>query len=127
MHVFAYEYPGYGPSKGTPNDLEILFGIQEAYHFLTERLKIKWHQIILYSHYRVKKKLIFNIRYGRSIGTGPSLYLASHPKFPVSGVILHSPLASGLRLMDLNVNSFPLFFFSQIVINCIKTSSFFGV
>jgi len=42
-------------------------------------------------------------RYGRSIGSGPSLYLASHPKCPVSGVILHSPLASGLRLFDINV------------------------
>jgi len=40
------------------------------------------------------------VRYGRSIGSGPSLYLASHPNYPVSGVILHSPLASGLRIFN---------------------------
>jgi len=43
--------------------------------------------------------------YGRSIGSGPSLYLSSHPRYPVSGVILHSPIASGLRLCDINVRN----------------------
>lgn len=44
-----------------------------------------------------------NTRYGQSIGTGPTLYLASHPKYPVGGVILHSPIASGLRVFDIKV------------------------
>jgi len=90
VHVFAYEYTGYGPARGTPSDLEVIFGITAAYEFLIEKLRIKWHQIILY---------------GRSIGSGPSLYLASHPRYPVSGVILHSPIASGLRLCDINMKS----------------------
>jgi len=43
-------------------------------------------------------------RYGRSIGSGPTTYLASHPDYPVSGVILHSPIASGFRILDFDVN-----------------------
>jgi len=42
-------------------------------------------------------------RYGRSIGSGPTVYLATHPDYPVSGVILHSPIASGFKVLDFNV------------------------
>jgi len=85
VHVFAYEYRGYGPTKGKVGELELIFGIIAAYEYLTHRLGFMWNNIILY---------------GRSIGSGPSIYLASHPDYPVSGVILHSPIASGFRIFD---------------------------
>jgi len=88
VHVFAYEYNGYGPTQGPTGEVEVLFGIMAAYEYLTQRLGVKWHYIVLY---------------GRSIGSGPSVFLASHPDYPVSGVILHSPIASGFRVFDMNV------------------------
>jgi fermentation-respiration switch protein FrsA (DUF1100 family) len=30
----------------------------------------------------------------------PSLYLSSNPEFPLKGLILHSPIASGLRILQ---------------------------
>ena len=50
--------------------------------YLTENLNVEPGKIILY---------------GRSIGSGPSSYLAE--KYPVAGVILHSPLMSVLRVV----------------------------
>ena len=35
--------------------------------------------------------------FGRSIGSGPSCYLAEN--FPVAGLILHTPIASALRVI----------------------------
>jgi len=85
IHVLAYEYNGYGPTKGPVGEMELVFGIIAAYEFLTQKLAFKWSQIVLY---------------GRSIGSGPTVYLSSHPDYPVSGIILHSPIASGFRIFD---------------------------
>ena len=49
---------------------------------MTENLNISANRIILY---------------GRSIGSGPSSYLAE--KYEVAGVILHSPIMSALRVV----------------------------
>lgn len=88
INVLAYEYNGYGPTKGGTGEFEVIFGICAAYEFLTQQLEYKWNNIVLY---------------GRSIGSGPSIYLASHPNYPVAGVILHSPIASGLRVFKFDV------------------------
>jgi len=85
IHVLAYEYNGYGPTKGPVGEMELVFGIIAAYEFLVQKLGFKWSQIVLY---------------GRSIGSGPTVYLSSHPDYPVSGIILHSPIASGFRIFD---------------------------
>jgi fermentation-respiration switch protein FrsA (DUF1100 family) len=50
--------------------------------YLTENLNINPNRIILY---------------GRSIGSGPSSFLAE--KYDVAGVILHSPIMSALRVV----------------------------
>lgn len=50
--------------------------------YLTENLNVSPNRIILY---------------GRSIGSGPSSYLAE--KYEVAGVILHSPIMSALRVV----------------------------
>ena len=52
------------------------------YLYLTENLNIDANKVILY---------------GRSIGSGPSTYLAE--KYPCAGVILHSPIMSALRVV----------------------------
>jgi pimeloyl-ACP methyl ester carboxylesterase len=92
VNVFSYEYSGYGTSTGTPSDVNLLYDIEAAYTFLIEKLGYKWHNIILY---------------GRSIGSGPSTYLAAHPSFKVGGLILHSPIASGVRILKFNVKETP--------------------
>ena len=42
-------------------------------------------------------------RYGESLGSGPSTFLASQQKTPVGGLILHSALASILRVFKPNI------------------------
>jgi hypothetical protein len=38
-----------------------------------------------------------------SLKAGPSTFLASHYSTPIGGLILHSPLSSGARLIDPNL------------------------
>jgi len=47
VHVFAYEYRGYGPTTGGPNDMEIIYDAMAAYDELTKRMYFNWYQIIL--------------------------------------------------------------------------------
>lgn len=85
MHVNAvvYEYTGFGESNGKiPSEQSLYDDIETLYLYLTDNLGIDTDNIILY---------------GRSIGSGPSCYLAE--KYQVAGVILHSPIASVLRVI----------------------------
>lgn len=60
--------------------------IETVYLYLTENLNIPSDNIILF---------------GRSIGSGPSCYLAE--KYKVAGVMLHAPLMSALRVVFSNL------------------------
>ena len=83
MNCVVYEYTGFGESNGRiPGDQSLYDDIETVYLYLTENLNISSDNIILY---------------GRSIGSGPSSYLAE--KHPVAGVILHSGLMSALRVV----------------------------
>lgn len=85
VHVNAvvYEYTGFGESNGkVPAEQSLYDDIETVYLYLTENLNISPNRLILY---------------GRSIGSGPSCYLAE--KFEVAGVILHSPIMSALRVV----------------------------
>lgn len=42
------------------------------------------------------------VLYGQSIGSGPSMFLSSNPDTPVSGLILHSPIASCIKIVAFN-------------------------
>eukprot|EP00055_Hartaetosiga_balthica_P008063 m.28884 g.28884 ORF g.28884 m.28884 type:complete len:291 (-) comp6100_c0_seq2:367-1239(-) len=80
--VFAYDYSGYGHSTGRPREANLYCDIQAAFDCLVERLGVPADKIILY---------------GQSIGTVATVDLAA--KRPdVAGVVLHSPLSSGLRV-----------------------------
>lgn len=80
-NIFSYDYSGYGCSSGKPSEKNLYADIEAAFKELRSRYGIIPENVILY---------------GQSIGTVPTVDLAS--KFAVGAVILHSPLMSGLRV-----------------------------
>lgn len=54
------------------------------------------------------------IVYGQSIGSGPSTFLASNPNYPIGALILHSGIASGLRVIMPEMVSHKMDFFPNI-------------
>jgi abhydrolase domain-containing protein 17 len=86
VNIMAYDYTGYGKSNGKPTEENCYADIQAAFKYLTEVRHIPPEQIVLY---------------GRSLGSGPSCYLASQTAREgrsVAGVILQSPLLSAYRV-----------------------------
>ncbi|KAK7281984.1 hypothetical protein RIF29_10413 [Crotalaria pallida] len=78
-----YDYSGYGQSSGKPSEHNTYADIEVAYKYLEENYGAKQEDIILY---------------GQSVGSGPTLDLASRlPR--LRAVVLHSPILSGLRVM----------------------------
>lgn len=80
-NVFGYDYSGYGLSSGKPSEKNLYTNIEVAWNELRKRYNVQAEKVILY---------------GQSIGTVPTVDLAS--KYDFAGVVLHSPLTSGLRL-----------------------------
>lgn len=76
LGVLAYDFPGYGLSSGTPNEESCLRAIRAAWDHLIES-GIPASSIIIV---------------GRSVGSGPSVWLASHEK--PAGVALIAPFRS---------------------------------
>jgi pimeloyl-ACP methyl ester carboxylesterase len=81
--VFAYEYPGYGASDENSDATEqgCYEGADAAWEYVTEVLNVPPRNVILF---------------GRSLGTGPTVDLAMRHS-EACGVILQSPLTSGIR------------------------------
>jgi pimeloyl-ACP methyl ester carboxylesterase len=83
VNAVVYEYTGFGEANGKiPSDQSLYNDIETVYLYLTDNLNIPSDNIILY---------------GRSIGSGPSCFLAE--RYEVAGVVLHSPLCSALRVI----------------------------
>ncbi|KAK6642684.1 Alpha/beta hydrolase domain-containing protein 17B [Polyplax serrata] len=80
-NIFSYDYSGYGASTGKPSEKNLYADIDAAWHALRTSYGISPENIILY---------------GQSIGTVPTIDLAS--RYEVGAVILHSPLMSGMRV-----------------------------
>jgi hypothetical protein len=80
--ILAYDYRGYGRSDGVPSEQATYADIEAAFKYLTEREQIDPSRIIAH---------------GRSVGCGPTVWLASH--HPLAGVILESPFVSAYRVM----------------------------
>lgn len=80
--VFAYDYPGYGASTGTPSEAGVYAAADAAYHHATEELGYAPEDITLY---------------GRSLGSGPSCWLAE--RYPVGGLVLDGAFSSTFRVM----------------------------
>lgn len=80
-NIFTYDYSGYGASGGSPTEKNLYADIRAAWNALRIRYGISPSNIILY---------------GQSIGTVPTVDLAS--RYDCAGVILHAPLMSGMRV-----------------------------
>ncbi|XP_074590064.1 uncharacterized protein LOC141845983 [Curcuma longa] len=83
VNLFAYDYSGYGQSTGKPNEQNTYADIEAAYKCLVEQYGTKEEEIILY---------------GQSVGSGPTVNLATQlPR--LRAIVLHSAILSGLRVM----------------------------
>lgn len=81
FQVLAYDYPGYGTSEGTPTEQGCYEAIDAAWTHAVEVLKVAPEQLIIY---------------GRSVGSGPSTYLAT--RRPHAGLILQAPFTSCFKV-----------------------------
>ncbi|KAJ6684343.1 ALPHA/BETA-HYDROLASES SUPERFAMILY PROTEIN [Salix viminalis] len=83
INLMGYDYSGYGQSSGKPTECNTYADIDAAYKCLKEQYGVKDDQLILY---------------GQSVGSGPTVDLAS--RVPnLRGVVLHSPILSGMRVL----------------------------
>jgi fermentation-respiration switch protein FrsA (DUF1100 family) len=80
--VFAFDYPGYGLSGGRPSEASTYASARAARAYLRDELKVPAQQTILY---------------GRSLGGGPALEMATEER--VAGVVLQSTFTSIFRVL----------------------------
>lgn len=94
--VFAYDYPGYGLSEGSPTQKGCMDGALAAYNYMIGALGVAPERIIAY---------------GRSIGSGPSTWLASERK--VGALVFESGFTSTFAVV-LGIDRVPLDKFQNI-------------
>lgn len=94
VNVMAYEYTGYSCSTGRPSETETYADIRAAMAFLMNDKGIPSHRIILY---------------GQSIGSGPTIDLAALMKEEPAGVVIHSGITSGARVINPALQATPRF------------------
>lgn len=82
LSVMTYDYPGYGTSTGRPSEAGVYAAAQAAFLYLVEEKGYAPESIILY---------------GRSLGSGPSCWLAG--RHPVAGLILDGAFSSTFRVL----------------------------
>ena len=82
VNVAAYDYSGYGAATGEPSEANAYADVLAVYNYLAA------------NGVDVERNLI---AYGQSIGSAPTLYLASRCR--LAGVVLHTPILSGLRFL----------------------------
>ncbi|KAG9133619.1 hypothetical protein Leryth_019457 [Lithospermum erythrorhizon] len=83
VNLIGYDYSGYGQSTGKPSEYNTYADIDAVYKCLKEQYGVTDEQLILY---------------GQSVGSGPTVDLASRTP-NLRGVVLHSPILSGLRVL----------------------------
>ncbi|KAI5066425.1 hypothetical protein GOP47_0019049 [Adiantum capillus-veneris] len=83
VNLMGYDYAGYGQSTGKPSEYNTYSDIEAAYECLERDYGAKQEDIVLY---------------GQSVGSGPTLDLATR-RPQLRAVVLHSPILSGLRVM----------------------------
>jgi len=82
-NIVSYDYSGYGASEGKATEKNMYADIEAAHQSIKQRYQISESKIILY---------------GQSIGTVPTIDLASRYSDCCIACILHSPLTSGMRV-----------------------------
>lgn len=96
VNVFAYDYQGYGTSQGKPSEQNAYRDIDVAYNYLTTVLKQPPNRIVVY---------------GRSVGSGPSIDLATRQ--PIGGLVTESGFTSVFRVIT-HVPIYPFDKFTNI-------------
>ncbi|KAL2901264.1 Alpha/beta hydrolase domain-containing protein 17C [Bienertia sinuspersici] len=83
VNLMGYDYSGYGASTGKPSEANTYADIEAVYQCLQTEYGVSQEDLILY---------------GQSVGSGPTLHLSA--KLPrLRGVVLHSAILSGLRVL----------------------------
>ncbi|XP_054795405.1 uncharacterized protein LOC129300839 [Prosopis cineraria] len=83
VNIMGYDYSGYGSSTGKPTEFNTYYDIEAVYNCLKCDYGIRQEDLILY---------------GQSVGSGPTLHMAS--KLPrLRGIVLHSAILSGIRVL----------------------------
>ncbi|CAE7273732.1 abhd13 [Symbiodinium sp. CCMP2592] len=78
VNVIAVEYPGYGLLQGIEPAEETIFEVAlTVFRYLVDDLRVSYSSVIVF---------------GRSLGSGPAIFLAS--QYPLGGMILVSPFIS---------------------------------
>ncbi len=80
--VLAYDYEGYGRSGGSPSEAACERDIEAAYAWLVNHRRLDPADVVVYGH---------------SLGSGPSLYLAT--RRPVGGLVLEGAFTSAFRVV----------------------------
>lgn len=83
VNLVGYDYSGYGQSTGKASECNTYSDVDAVYKCLKEKYGVKDDQLILY---------------GQSVGSGPTIDLASRTS-DLRGVVLHSPILSGMRVL----------------------------
>lgn len=92
VNLMAYDYTGYGPDpSGSPSVSNALADVAAVYKHMLERHSVRPEDVVLY---------------GQSVGSGPTSWLAVQEP-GVAGVVLHSPLYSGVRVLQPNMKFWP--------------------
>ncbi|MEQ2266659.1 Alpha/beta hydrolase domain-containing protein 17A [Xenotaenia resolanae] len=91
-NIFSYDYSGYGVSTGKPTEKNLYADIDAAWQALRTRF-VDACCVPTGLYCIIPENIIL---YGQSIGTVPTVDLAS--RYECAAVILHSPLTSGMRV-----------------------------
>ncbi|XP_068651980.1 uncharacterized protein [Aristolochia californica] len=83
VNIMSYDYSGYGASTGKPSELNTYYDIEAVYNCLKKEYGIRQEDVILY---------------GQSVGSGPTVHLASRLQ-RLRAVVLHSAILSGIRVL----------------------------
>lgn len=83
VNIMSYDYSGYGASTGKPSEFNTYYDIEAVYNCLKSEYGIRQEDVILY---------------GQSVGSGPTLHLASRLQ-RLRGIVLHSAILSGIRVL----------------------------
>ncbi|KAG7586052.1 Alpha/Beta hydrolase fold [Arabidopsis thaliana x Arabidopsis arenosa] len=83
VNLMGYDYSGYGQSTGQASECNTYADIEASYKCLKEKYGVKEDQLILY---------------GQSVGSGPTVDLASRTP-NLRGVVLQCPILSGMRVL----------------------------
>jgi abhydrolase domain-containing protein 17 len=93
VNVIGYDYTGYGPCpEQEGGEAPSPLGPSESQVYLDMEAVYNWCCVNVTTDPGSRV-----ILYGQSVGSGPSCYLASRQ--PVAGVILHSAILSGVRVL----------------------------